>query len=237
MLLRSKLNRLFVFSVIGLLLSVPCSLARSINIDTKSSYRKLSHKRLNSGEVIVGLKTIGDRKFVTGKIWIPYPVEKVWPILVNPYEFKSNISPGMKDLKVLTDKEDLSVLKITAKYPIPLPIPPISYTVKSRYSHNSKGSSVEFERVSGSLKDFHGHWYAKSICNGKKTELLYSMYIDPGFYVPQWIIRRGVSGELPKTLTSLRTRINRIYSREALPVKRTITASAVLHGKHRRKHL
>ena len=168
-------------------------------------------ERLSGGEVIVGLKNIGSKKFVTGRLWIPHSIEKVWPIMVNPYEFKSNISPGMKTLEVISDTEKESVMKITIKYPIPLPIPAIQYTVKSKYFQDENSAKAQFERVSGTIKDFHGFWQAKRVCNGTKTEVVYSMYLEPGFYVPQWIIRKGVSGELPKTLLSLRKRINSIY--------------------------
>ena len=185
-------------------------------------------ERLDKGEVVVGLKEIGKKKFVTGRVWIPYSLDKVWPIMVNPYEFKSNISPGMRDLEVITDTANMSVLKVTAKYPIPLPIPPISYTVQSNYSHSPDNSLVEFKRVGGALKDFHGFWRAKSICHGTKTEIFYSMYIEPGFFVPQWIIRRGVSGQLPDTLNSLRKRIKSIYSTHSPREKQSITATAQL---------
>jgi hypothetical protein len=36
------------------------------------------------------------------------------------------------------------------------------------------------------------------------------MYVDPGFYVPQWIVREGVKGELPKTLRALKKRVKEV---------------------------
>jgi hypothetical protein len=60
---------------------------------------------------------------------------------------------------------------------------------------------------------------------GTKTELIYCMYIDPGFPVPQWIIREGVKSELPKTLTALRQRIQAVCEHPAVKEKRTILAA------------
>ena len=167
-------------------------------------------ERLERGEVLVGLKNIGEKKYVTGRVVISHPIDKVWPVMVNPYEFENNISPGMKNLEVLTDTAGCSVMKVTIKNNFPIPLPPISYTVKSHYSHKEDGSFIEFKRMNGTFRDFHGFWQAKSVNGGSKTEVLYSMYLDTGFYVPQWIVRKGVSGELPKTLNSLRDRVEEL---------------------------
>lgn len=186
-------------------------------------------QRLDRGEVVVGLKNFGEKKYVTGKVLIPYSIDKVWPVMVNPYEFENNIPPGMQNLQVLTDTNKSTVMKVTIKNNFPIPLPPISYTVKSNYRHKDDGSFIEFRRLGGTFKDFHGFWQAKSVHGGKKTEVLYSMYLDPGFYVPQWIIRKGVSSELPKTLTSLRRRVDSIYTLSSRPLKKSI--SAALPGK------
>lgn len=182
-------------------------------------------ERLERGEVLVGLKNIGEKKYVTGRVVISHPIDKVWPVMVNPYEFENNISPGMKNLEVLTDTAGCSVMKVTIKNNFPIPLPPISYTVKSHYSHKEDGSFIEFKRMNGTFRDFHGFWQAKSVNGGSKTEVLYSMYLDTGFYVPQWIVRKGVSGELPKTLNSLRDRVDEICSLTSKPLTRSISAA------------
>lgn len=201
----------------------------SMGISPIESRAPRAHKsvseRLNSGEVVVGLKNLGEKRYVTGKVLIPYSIDKVWPIMVNPYEFENNISPGMQNLEVLTDTNKFTVMKVTIKNNFPIPLPPISYTVKSKYLHKDSGSFIEFNRMGGTFKDFHGFWQAKSVQGGKKTEVLYSMYLDPGFYVPQWIIRKGVSAELPKTLNSLRKRVDSICNLSASPVKKSINAA------------
>ena len=60
---------------------------------------------------------------------------------------------------------------------------------------------------------------------GTKTELTYSMFIDPGFFLPQWIVREGVKGELPRTLSALRQRIKDVYEGEESPERKTIVAA------------
>lgn len=196
---------------------------------------KSTMAKLNRGEVVVGLKCVGSQKFVTGRIIIDQPPDKVWPIMVNPFEFRGRIAPRVKGVEVVTDQANLSVLKMTLDTaPIPF-LPQLAYTVESRYQQTEKGGRIEFKRIAGTLKDFRGFWDMSPADGGAKTELTYSMYIDPGFFVPQWIVREGVKGELPRTLLALKKRIKAVYEEQESPEKHTILAAnlnSVSHHVH-----
>lgn len=183
-----------------------------------------AEERLQRGEVVVGLKEVGSRKFVTGTVLISEPPERVWPIMVNPYEFLGKISPRMKNIEVVTDQAELSVLKITLDVVL---IPHFTYVVESKYEN---GTRVNFRRVGGILKDFKGYWEVSPADGGNKTAVTYSMYVDPGFPVPQFIVREGVKSELPRTLMALRARVNGVYERAEALEPRTILAAAINRG-------
>ncbi|MBX9941283.1 MAG: SRPBCC family protein [Candidatus Obscuribacterales bacterium] len=184
-------------------------------------------KKLEKGEVVVGLKDVGSTKYVMGKIVIDQSPDKVWPIMVNPFEFRGRISPRVKNVEVMTDQSHLSVLRMTMDTnPLPL-LPQLSYTVESRYEQDEQGGRIEFRRVAGTLKDFRGCWEMSPTCGGTKTELTYSMYLDPGFFVPQWIVREGVKSELPRTLLALRKRIKAVYEEKARPESHNILAANI----------
>ena len=180
---------------------------------------------LDKGKVVVGLKDVGSTRYVTGKIIIDQSPDKVWPILVNPFEFKKKISPRTKNFEVFTDEANLTIMKMTMDTsPIPF-FPQMSYTVESRYEQNEKGGHIEFRSLAGVVKDFRGFWDMAPADGGTKTELTYSMYIDPGFFLPQWIVREAVKSELPRTLTALRERIFDVYENEVRPERQTIVAA------------
>ncbi|MBU6453567.1 MAG: SRPBCC family protein [Cyanobacteria bacterium REEB67] len=195
----------------------------------------VDREKLEQGQVVVGMKNVGSNKFVTGKILINESPEKVWPIMVNPFEFQGKISPRVKKVEVFTDEANLSVMRMTMDTsPLPF-LPTLSYTVESRYEQTEKGGRIEFRRVAGTLKDFQGYWDMAPADGGRKTELTYSMYLDPGFFVPQWIVREGVKGELPRTLYALRNRIKGVYEGEERLERQTIVAAnlnAVHHSVH-----
>ena len=178
--------------------------------------------RLEHGEIVVDLQTIGKMKFVTGRVLIDQPPDKVWPIMVNPFEFQKNISPRMKTVDVLVDKINKSIMKVTLDV---FPISDITYVVESTYKRTEHGARIDFHRVGGSLKDFRGHWVMNPTHNGTKTELIYSMYLDPGFYVPKWIVREGIKGELPRTLTALRNRVKSVCEDCCSLERKTILAA------------
>ncbi len=196
--------------------------AGDISIDKNKVRNRLEH-----GEVVVDLRDIGNTKYVEGRVLINESPDKVWPIMVNPFEFQGKISPRMKAVEVMADQSNRSVLKVTLDVML---IPHFTYVVESLYEN---GQSIEFHRVGGMLKDFRGTWVMNPIDGGHKTELIYCMYIDPGFPVPQWIIREGVKNELPKTLMALRQRILAVSEHPSTKERRTILAAFLKLPHHR----
>lgn len=180
-------------------------------------------ERLGRGDVIVGLKNVGEVKYVTGTIQIDQPPDRVWAVVVNPYEFKGKITPRMKEVEMMVDHRDLSVMRVTMDIVF---FPHLQYVVESKYQNNER---IDFKRVAGTIRDFKGTWSMQPLNNGSKTELSYSMYLDPGFFVPQWLIREGVKSELPRTLASVRKRVIAISKAIERPEAQTIAAAYVEH--------
>lgn len=176
--------------------------------------------KLRRGEVVTVFIEEGSTKFVVGKIYIHQPPSTVWPVLVNPFEFQNKICPRMKQVDVLVDQPELSVLHCVIH--VCFLFPDISYTVQSKYKAESL---VEFQRTDGFIKEFRGCWMLRELDDGATTEILYSMFIDPGIPVPRWIVREGVKSELPHTLIGLRDRVNEIVADRSAPVSRNIAAS------------
>jgi len=180
--------------------------------------------RLRRGEVVVDLEEKNER-FVVGRIRIDQPPAAVWPVLVNPFEFQGTICPRMKSVDVLFDSEELSVLKCSIN--VCFLIPNITYVVESHYVPVQE---VRFRRVGGNLKDFRGSWLLRPLSDGKSTEVLYAMFIDPGIPIPKWLVREALKVDLPKTLTGLRSRVECVYGAGA-PLSAKTLKAALTAGK------
>lgn len=176
--------------------------------------------KLREGQVLTSLSEDGEKKFVTGRILIDEPPEKVWKVMVNPFEFERKISPRMTKVEVIEDEESKTVLRCSME--IGFFIPSITYVVESQYE---KFRQVSFRRIGGVFKDFLGSWILIPHDNATRTEIRYSMYIDTGMPVPKWIVREAVKMELPKTLTALRTRIFAVHEKSESPIAKTIQAA------------
>lgn len=216
----------------GVLLSLAAVIISSVYAPAafaKDDTPQMVLEKLERGEIIVGIRNIGSQKFVTGKVLINHTPDKVWPVMVNPFEFQGKISPRMKHVEVLKDKQDVSILKVTMNT---FPIPDIVYLVESKYERTEGNARIEFWRVGGQLKDFRGFWEMSPADHGKKTCLTYSMYIDPGFFVPQWIMREAVKGELPRTLIGLRNRVSDVVERSCKLEEHTILAASPVAVQH-----
>lgn len=219
----SRNTKFVLLSSLLILASSVVPVSAADNADAKQE--SITREKLSKGEVVVGLKDVGAQKFVTGRIILDQSPEQVWPIMVNPFEFRGRISPRVKKVDVVTDQTHLSVLRMTLDTtPIPF-LPQLSYTVESRYEQTDKGGRIEFKRTGGNLRDFRGYWDMSPAEGGTKTELTYSMYIDPGFFIPQWIVREGVKGELPRTLLALKKRVKDVYEDQQRPEAHTILAA------------
>jgi hypothetical protein len=129
----------------------------------------------------------------------------------------------MKEVEMMVDKRDRSVMRVLMDVML---IPNFNYVVESHYENAER---IEFHRVAGTLKDFKGSWEMLPVDNGLRTELTYSMYLDPGFFVPQWIIREGVKTELPRILGAVRQRVLAVSRAQEQPEAHTIAAASLAH--------
>ncbi len=167
--------------------------------------------RLYAGEVLLD-GSIDHRRcgVVEGKILINSCPERVWSIVTNPFEFANKIQKHLRHVRFVHQTLRSSVqeceLEVAAFFPR------VTYRVESSYEPVKR---IDFHRVGGMIKNFHGYWLLEPRDNGTKTLVTYAMFIDPGFFVPQWVMRQGLRRELPQTLTGIRKRAIELESESA----------------------
>ncbi|HEY9870513.1 MAG TPA: SRPBCC family protein [Candidatus Obscuribacterales bacterium] len=159
-------------------------------------------KRLECGEILLG-GNVERRQcgLVEGKILINSRPDRVWSIVINPLEFANKIQKHLRQVRIVKRTPRTSLqecqLELAAFFPR------VKYEVESFYEPCKR---IDFRRAGGMIKDFYGYWLLEPRDNGTKTLVTYAMFIDPGFFVPQWIMRQGLRRELPVTLNGIRDR-------------------------------
>jgi hypothetical protein len=84
-------------------------------------------------------------------------------------------------------------------------LPEVKYVFRAEYQKNRR---IDFKRTSGDLKEFEGSWVLVSVEGGKpRTLVVYSVFLDAGFLLPQWAMQLLLRQDLPGVLLALRNRI------------------------------
>lgn len=68
---------------------------------------------------------------------------------------------------------------------------------------------IDFHRISGDLRQEEGSWLLTPAADGSATVVEYEMYLDPGFWIPKWLVNRTLRKDLPAALAGLRERVER----------------------------
>lgn len=137
---------------------------------------------------------------VQAAILIEGPAEEIWKIM-NDCEHSPEFVPGLKSCRVLRQEGRDEIIEHRMKFS--WLFPEVTYVFRAQYEKNRQ---VSFQRIGGDLKEFEGSWTLHHIDGGRKTIVVYSLYLDPGFLIPQWIVRLLLRGDLPDVLFSLRDR-------------------------------
>jgi ribosome-associated toxin RatA of RatAB toxin-antitoxin module len=138
---------------------------------------------------------------IQASILIGAPSEKIWAIMTDCGR-AIRFVPGLKACRVLESLETEEIIEHRVRY-FKL-LPEVVYTFLTRYDPPRE---IRFQFLSGDLKEFRGSWLLRPLDEGRKTVVTYSVYIDPGFFLPQWVIRYLLRRDLPGLLTALRDEV------------------------------
>ena len=83
-------------------------------------------------------------------------------------------------------------------------LPRFEYVTQIDYT---KPNRVHFKRVSGNLKDFESDCSLLALDSGQ-TLATYTMFVDFGMFVPQFVIRQFIKNDMPSMVTRV---VQRVY--------------------------
>ena len=153
--------------------------------------------RLSQGEVLVN--SVGSEKgFVQAAILLDVPVEKVWALILDCPNAPKFI-PNLKSCVILERHEGWDLIEQRVR--LSWLLPEIICRFRADYTALRQ---IHFKSISGNLKELEGRWVFERAGGGEKTILLYSVYVNPGFYIPQWMVRLVLQADLPGLLISIR---------------------------------
>jgi coenzyme Q-binding protein COQ10 len=208
---RPQVNRLKALSLFArLIISGLASIALFSDVHATSDLSESQLLQLKNGAVLVDVKQADapSKGMVEAAILIDAPAESIWQIMVNCHEIPTFV-PGLKSCRVLAAGENWEIIRHEVKWIWFLP--KLSYVFRAVYRPNRQ---IDFVKIEGDLREMRGSWRLTPLSETGQTIVRYSVYLDPGFFVPQWVVRQSLKSDLPAMLAALRTEVLESRKRE-----------------------
>jgi ribosome-associated toxin RatA of RatAB toxin-antitoxin module len=158
--------------------------------------------RLSRGEVVVSTDPAGrSHRTVQAAILLDAPAERIWDVMVD-CEGAPEFVPGLRECTVVERGDGWEVLQHRVR--ISSLLPQVTYRFRATYRRPER---IDFVRIRGDLKAMEGSWTLVPVEDGRRTVVRYSVYLDPGFLAPQWLVRQALRHDLPELLRALRRRV------------------------------
>ncbi len=164
-------------------------------------------RRLAAGEIVVEASAAADRERPSGRVRAAVLIharpEAIWGVMTDCAQTLLFV-PGLKRCRRLAGAADGRWEDIEHEIRYSWYLPTVTYVFRADYDRPRR---IDFRRISGDLKEEDGTWLLSATADGSATVVEYEMYLDPGFWVPQFFINRSLRKDLPAALAGLRDRV------------------------------
>jgi ribosome-associated toxin RatA of RatAB toxin-antitoxin module len=165
------------------------------------------YRRLAAGDVLTRVEQPDSLRkgWVQAAVLIDAPVRAVWNALTD-CQSATQIMPGLVGCKVIEPGQNVDIVQQRVK--LSWYLPTFTYVFRVHYNRYSR---IEFQRIGGSFKEMEGCWTFESYPNSSRTLAVYSVHMDPGFWIPRWLTRHLLRKDLPHVMTDLQQRMADFY--------------------------
>jgi ribosome-associated toxin RatA of RatAB toxin-antitoxin module len=179
--------------------------------ETTLAFSKAQLSKLKDGNILVDVKRSEKQPkgMVNALVLIDAPPATIWKIMTDCPEAPTFV-PGLKSCKVLETGKNWEIIRHDVKWI--WFFPKISYVFRADYKINRR---IDFVRIKGDLREMRGSWHLLPLNGESQTVVNYEVYLDPSFFIPQWLVERSLMTDLRDMLAALRTRVqNSLLNRQ-----------------------
>jgi uncharacterized protein YndB with AHSA1/START domain len=167
-------------------------------------------KRLAAGEIVVveagnSVDASRPRGSVQAAVRIPATPEAVWRVMTDCRQATIFV-PGLQRCHLVARAADGRWEEIEQEVRYSWLLPAVRYVFRAEYDRPRR---MDFRRVSGDLKEEEGAWLLTATADGSATVVEYEVYLDPGFWIPQFLVTRTLRKDVPAVLSGLRECVER----------------------------
>ena len=168
--------------------------------------------RLAAGEVVVQVVSGADperpRGAVRAAVRISAPADTIWKIMTDCQQVQIFV-PGLRRCRRVDGAADGSWADIEHEVRYSWMLPTVDYVFRAHYDRPRR---IDFRRISGDLKEEEGAWLLMPAPDGSATIVEYEVYLDPGFWIPHFLVTRSLRKDLPAALAGLRERAEQAHA-------------------------
>jgi len=166
--------------------------------------------RLQKGEAVLlpskfRAKGFRDNRATSAAILINSSAKPIWQV-VSDKESAPEYMSGLLRSEVVKKASDHMIVEAEMK----IGRLPGTFTYLMRHQTRTN-ESITFKFISGDVRDIQGAWELLPAGEGK-TVLLYSLWLDPGFYVPQGFVQKSLRSGVPNAVRAVRDRVKSVYA-------------------------
>ena len=166
-----------------------------------------AQRRLADGEIVVEAATADDperpRGRVRAAVLIKAEPKAIWAVVTDCREAVRFV-PGLSLCRRLDGAPDGRWANIEQEINYSWYLPAVHNVLRVDCDPPRR---IDFHRLSGDLKQEEGTWLFTPAPDGSATVVEYEMYLDPGFWIPHWLVNRTLRKDLPGALAGLRERV------------------------------
>ena len=164
-------------------------------------------QRQAAGEVVVSAPREVDpshpRGEVRAAVLIKADPEAVWRVMTDCAQALKFV-PGLRKCRVVQTAPDGTWADIEQEVRYSWLLPVIHYVFRAQYDRPHR---IDFHRISGDLKQQQGTWVLTADASTGATLVEYEVYLEPGFWIPQFLVTRSLRKDLPGVLAGLREHV------------------------------
>lgn len=159
--------------------------------------------QLKNGEILVHVqRSEGQQKgMVEALVLIDAPAETIWKIMTDCPGAPTFV-PGLKACRILDSGKNWEIIRHEVKWI--WFFPRISYVFRADYQINRR---IDFVKIKGDLREMKGNWRLFPLEEAGQTIVRYEVYLDPSFFIPQWLVEQSLMTDLPDMMAALRTKV------------------------------
>lgn len=141
-----------------------------------------------------------DMPRITAKAVLSQPPEKVWGIISDCSKYKGRM-PRVAAAKLVKQEDNKFTCEVTVE--VPFPFSNLTAVTEATHEVSASGMARRWKLIRGDYKRNEGSWEIKPIDGGKKSEVTYTLHVEPNTALPASILEAAQKKAIPDLFVRL----------------------------------